>query len=142
MQPVKSGYADVNGIELWHEVYGQGEPLVLIHGGLTTIGEMRAWVEELAKTRQVIAVEMQGHGHTTDTDADLVGVRGGWLVPQGAGRYEPRRRVDGRSRSSSRILGRRAGIQWVNRRRQRSLDGDVTLQSPRPACRPMAARDR
>ena len=41
MEPVSTGYADVNGIKLYHEVHGQGEPLVLIHGGLTTIGEMR-----------------------------------------------------------------------------------------------------
>jgi pimeloyl-ACP methyl ester carboxylesterase len=61
MKPVSSGYADVNGINLYHEIYGQGEPLVLIHGGLTTIGEMQVWLGPLAKTRQVIAVEMQGH---------------------------------------------------------------------------------
>ena len=41
MQPVSSGYADVNGINLYHEIYGQREPLMLIHGGLTAIGEMR-----------------------------------------------------------------------------------------------------
>jgi pimeloyl-ACP methyl ester carboxylesterase len=67
MNPTKSGYADVNGIRLYHEIYGAGEPLVLIHGGLTTIGEMQEWVLTLAKTRQVIAVEMQGHGRTADT---------------------------------------------------------------------------
>jgi pimeloyl-ACP methyl ester carboxylesterase len=71
MKPVGSGYADVNGIKLYHEVYGQGEPLVLIHGGLTTIGEMQDWVEPLAKTRRLIAVEMQGHGHTADTDRPM-----------------------------------------------------------------------
>ncbi len=67
MEPVSSGYADVNGIKLYHEIYGEGEPLVLIHGGLTTIGEMQGWVQPLAKTRRVIAVEMQGHGRTADT---------------------------------------------------------------------------
>ena len=66
MKPVSSGYADVNGITLYHEIYGQGEPLVLIHGGLTTIGEMQVWLGQLTKTRQVIAVEMQGHGRTPD----------------------------------------------------------------------------
>jgi pimeloyl-ACP methyl ester carboxylesterase len=65
---VSSGYADINGIRLYHEIYGQGEPLMLIHGGLTTIGEMAVWVQPLAKTRRVIAVEMQGHGRTADTD--------------------------------------------------------------------------
>jgi pimeloyl-ACP methyl ester carboxylesterase len=70
-KPAKSGYADVNGIKLYHEIYGSGEPLVLIHGGLTTIGELQGWVQPLAKTRQVIAVEMQGHGHTADTDRPM-----------------------------------------------------------------------
>jgi Predicted hydrolases or acyltransferases (alpha/beta hydrolase superfamily) len=71
MEPISSGHADVNGVELHYEIYGQGQPLVLIHGGLTTIGEMGAWIEPLATTRQVIAVEMQGHGHTPDTDRAL-----------------------------------------------------------------------
>lgn len=71
MKLVSSGYADVNGIKLYHEIYGQGEPLVLIHGGLTTIGEMQGWVQPLATTRQVIAVEMQGHGRTADTDRPM-----------------------------------------------------------------------
>ena len=71
MKPLSGGYADVNGIKLYHEIYGRGEPMVLIHGGLTTIGEMQEWVKQLAKTRRVIAVEMQGHGHTADTDRPL-----------------------------------------------------------------------
>ena len=71
MKPVSSGYADVNGINLYHEIYGEGEPLVLIHGGLTTISEMQEWVQPLAQTRQVIAVEMQGHGRTADTDRPM-----------------------------------------------------------------------
>jgi hypothetical protein len=57
MKPMSGGYADVNGIKLYHEIHGPGEPLVLIHGGLTTIGEMQGWVQPLAKTRRVIAVE-------------------------------------------------------------------------------------
>ena len=71
MNPVRAGYADVNGVNLYHEVYGHGEPLVLIHGGLTTIGEMQGWIQPLANHWQVIAVEMQGHGHTADTDRPL-----------------------------------------------------------------------
>ncbi|HEV3206619.1 MAG TPA: alpha/beta hydrolase [Terriglobales bacterium] len=71
MKPVSSGYAEVNGIKLYHEIYGEGETLVLIHGGLTTIGEMQGWVQPLAKTRRVIAVEMQGHGRTADTDKPM-----------------------------------------------------------------------
>jgi pimeloyl-ACP methyl ester carboxylesterase len=71
MKAVSSGYADVNGIKLYHEIYGKSEPVVLIHGGLTTIGEMLGWVQPLAQTRQVIAVEMQGHGRTADTDRPM-----------------------------------------------------------------------
>lgn len=66
-----SGYADVNGIKLYYEIYGQGEPLVLLHGGLMTIGEMSALLEPFAKTRKVIAAELQGHGRTADTGRPL-----------------------------------------------------------------------
>ena len=58
----------MNSIKLYHEVYGQGETLVLIPGRLTTIGEIEKWVQALAKTRQVIAAEMPGHGRPADTD--------------------------------------------------------------------------
>jgi pimeloyl-ACP methyl ester carboxylesterase len=71
LKPVSSGYADVNGIRLYHEIYGQGEPLVLLPGGFMTIGEMSAILQPLAKTRKVIAVELQGHGRTADTDRPL-----------------------------------------------------------------------
>lgn len=71
MTPLSTGYAAVNGSTLYHEIYGQGEPLVLLPGGLTTIGEMQGWVQPLAQRRQVIAVELQGHGHTADTDRPL-----------------------------------------------------------------------
>jgi pimeloyl-ACP methyl ester carboxylesterase len=69
--PISSGYADVNGINLYHEIYGHGEPLVLLHGGLMTIGEMSTPLEYLAKNHKVIAVELQGHGRTADTDRPL-----------------------------------------------------------------------
>jgi pimeloyl-ACP methyl ester carboxylesterase len=71
IKPTSSGYAEVNSIRLYHEIYGQGEPLLLIHGGLTTIDQMQGWVQSLAKTSQVIAVEMQGHGRTADTDRPM-----------------------------------------------------------------------
>lgn len=71
IKPSKSGYADVNGVRLYHEVYGAGEPLVLLPGGLMTIPEMASLVQALAKERQVIAVELQGHGRTADTDRPL-----------------------------------------------------------------------
>lgn len=71
MRPVSSGYADVNGIRLYHETYGAGEPLVLLHGGLMTIPEMAPLVQALADGRRVVAVELQGHGRTADTDRPL-----------------------------------------------------------------------
>jgi pimeloyl-ACP methyl ester carboxylesterase len=71
MKPVSSGYVEIDRFRLYHEIYGEGEPLVIIHGGLTTIGEMQGWVQPLAMTRRVIAAEMQGHGHTADTERPL-----------------------------------------------------------------------
>jgi pimeloyl-ACP methyl ester carboxylesterase len=61
-------YAPVNGLQLYYEVRGSGRPLVLLHGGLMTIGlNFGPLLEPLAAGRQVIAVESQGHGHTADT---------------------------------------------------------------------------
>jgi len=71
LAPVSSGHAEVNGITLYYEIYGQGEPLVLLPGGLMTIGEMSTLLEAFAKTHTVIAVELQGHGRTADTDRPL-----------------------------------------------------------------------
>lgn len=61
------GYAPVNGLKMYYEIYGKGAPLVLIHGGGSTIQTTFGMViHPLAAERQVIAVELQGHGHTTD----------------------------------------------------------------------------
>lgn len=61
---VESGTVSVNGLEMYYEIHGTGEPLVVVHGGLQTIGLMTEFVAELARLRQVIAVELEGHGHT------------------------------------------------------------------------------
>lgn len=69
-KPTKSGYADVNGLKLYYEVYGKGKrkPLVLLHGSYMTIPlNWSKFIPLLAKDRKVIAVEMQGHGRTRDT---------------------------------------------------------------------------
>lgn len=60
-------YASVNGLQLYYETRGSGRPLVLLHGGLLTIDlNFGPLLEPLAASRQVIAVELQGHGHTAD----------------------------------------------------------------------------
>lgn len=68
----KGRYAWVNGGRLYYETHGTGQPLILLHGGLAT-GESTfgAMIPELAKTRQVIAVDLQAHGHTPDFDRPL-----------------------------------------------------------------------
>src|SRR5580693_3007575 len=61
-------YAPVNGLQLYYELRGSGKPLVLLHGGVHTIDlSFGPLLEPLAAGRQVIAVELQGHGHTADT---------------------------------------------------------------------------
>lgn len=66
------GYSEVNGMNMYYEVYGEGKPLVLIHGGgstiQTTFGRV---IPMLAKHRKIIAVELQAHGRTGDRDNDL-----------------------------------------------------------------------
>ena len=72
IKPSNSGYAPVNGIKVYYEVYGEGKPIILLHGAFYTI-EMN-WgqlIPELSKTRKVIAIEMQGHGHTPFSDRKL-----------------------------------------------------------------------
>jgi pimeloyl-ACP methyl ester carboxylesterase len=61
-------YANVNGLDLYYEIRGSGRPLVLLPGGLMTIGlSFGSLLELLAAGRQVIAVELEGHGHTAVT---------------------------------------------------------------------------
>jgi pimeloyl-ACP methyl ester carboxylesterase len=68
----KSGYSDVNGIKMYYEIHGQGKPLVLIHGGGSTIEtSFGNLIPLLEKRRQLICVELQAHGHTGDRNADL-----------------------------------------------------------------------
>ena len=67
-----TGYAPVNGLKMYYEVHGTGEPLVMLHGAFMAIsGDWGKWVNELAKTRKVIAVELQGHGRTGDIKRDI-----------------------------------------------------------------------
>jgi pimeloyl-ACP methyl ester carboxylesterase len=67
-----TGYAPVNGLKMYYEVHGSGDPVVLLHGAFMTItNNWTGWIAELAKTRKVIAVEMQGHGRTADIERDI-----------------------------------------------------------------------
>lgn len=68
---VTGAYAMVNGINLYYETRGEGEPLILLHGGVVGITMFGANPAALATTRKVIAVELQGHGHTADIDRPL-----------------------------------------------------------------------
>lgn len=68
----KNGYSEVNGIKMYYEIYGQGKPIVLIHGGGSTIQtNFEKIIPLLAKNRKVIAVELQAHGRTSDRSNDL-----------------------------------------------------------------------
>ena len=71
-QDSMSGYAAVNGLNMYYEIHGKGSPLVLIHGGGSTIQTTFGRVlDSFAKNHKVIAVEMQAHGHTADIDRPL-----------------------------------------------------------------------
>jgi pimeloyl-ACP methyl ester carboxylesterase len=67
----RTGYAPVNGLKMYYEIHGSGLPIVVLHGAFMTIELMGKLIAELARTRQVIAVEMQAHGHTPDIDRPL-----------------------------------------------------------------------
>ena len=72
IKPSGSGYAPVNGIKVYYEIYGEGRPIVLLHGAFMTIsGNWSELIPELSKTRKVIAIELQGHGHTQYSDRIL-----------------------------------------------------------------------
>ncbi|MET0462285.1 MAG: alpha/beta hydrolase [Chitinophagaceae bacterium] len=72
IKPTASGLIPVNGIKVYYETYGQGKPVILLHGAFMTIdmnwGEL---IPTLSKTRKVIAIELQGHGHTQFSERKL-----------------------------------------------------------------------
>ena len=77
MTASKTGYAPVNGLNLYYEIYGAGEPLVLLHGGAGAIEIFSSIMPDLSRNHQVIAVDLQAHGRTAPTllvfgDADAV----------------------------------------------------------------------
>src|ERR1700716_3190336 len=68
---LKTGYAPVNGLNLYYEIHGTGEPLILLHGGLAAAEIFSEIMPSLSKNRQVIAVDLQAHGRTADIDRPL-----------------------------------------------------------------------
>jgi pimeloyl-ACP methyl ester carboxylesterase len=69
--PTTSGYVPVEGGQVYYATYGEGEPLVLLHGGLMTIESFGPVLELLSESRKVIAVELQGHGRTGPLDREM-----------------------------------------------------------------------
>jgi pimeloyl-ACP methyl ester carboxylesterase len=71
LEPSRSGHVPVNGLDYYYEIYGQGEPLLLLHGGLGSIGMFGPLLPMLAANRQVIAVDLHGHGRTALGDREI-----------------------------------------------------------------------
>jgi len=70
--PAQTGYVPVNGLQMYYEIHGTGQPLVLLHGAFSAIGTSFAQLlPGLTERRQVVAFELQGHGHTADIDRPL-----------------------------------------------------------------------
>ncbi|HEV8636803.1 MAG TPA: alpha/beta fold hydrolase [Chloroflexota bacterium] len=68
---VARGRAPVNGLEMYYEIHGTGRPLVVLHGAFMTIELMGELVPGLARSRRVVALELQGHGRTADVDRPI-----------------------------------------------------------------------
>lgn len=71
IKPVDTGYAAVNGLKMYYEVYGSGKPIVLLHGSYMNIPLNWSHIIPMLKDRKVIVAEMQGHGRTRDIDRAL-----------------------------------------------------------------------
>src|SRR5919201_723152 len=69
--PHKKGYVNANGVTYYYEIHGKGDPLLLLHGGLGNIEMFEPNLPALAKARQVIAVDLYGHGRTALTDRPI-----------------------------------------------------------------------
>jgi len=72
IKPDESGYADINGLKMYYEVYGNGKPILLLHGSFMNIPlNWAQFIPLWAKDRKVIVAEMQGHGRTKDISREL-----------------------------------------------------------------------
>src|SRR5258708_7942004 len=70
-ESIKSGHIEVDGISYYYEIRGQGEPLLLLHGGLGSIHMFAPILPILSEKRQVIGIDLQGHGRTTLGDRPI-----------------------------------------------------------------------
>ncbi len=70
-EAVKSGFAPVNGISMYYAIYGSGDPVLLIHGGLSSSNYWVHQVMVLAKSHKVIVADSRGHGRSTRTDEPM-----------------------------------------------------------------------
>lgn len=69
MEPHKAGYLDINGIRLYHEIYGEGKPLVLVHGGGSSIQQdFKEVINRLHNERMLIGIDLQNHGKSDHRD--------------------------------------------------------------------------
>jgi pimeloyl-ACP methyl ester carboxylesterase len=64
-------YTEVNGMRMYYEVSGEGDPLIVLHGAYMNIPSMGAIIPKLAETHKVYALELQGHGRTNDIDRPI-----------------------------------------------------------------------
>src|SRR5919197_2051643 len=69
--PTKKGYVPANGVNYYYEIHGRGQPLLLLHGGLGSVDMFRPILPQLTKERQVIAVDLHGHGRTALGDRPI-----------------------------------------------------------------------
>lgn len=69
--PTKTGHVPVNGVSYYYEVYGQGEPLLVLHGGLMSSDSFKPILPTLGEGRQVIAIDLHGHGRTALGDRHI-----------------------------------------------------------------------
>jgi pimeloyl-ACP methyl ester carboxylesterase len=70
-QNYTGNYAPINGLSFYYEIHGTGEPLVLLHGAYMSTNAMQPLLSDLARTRQVIALDFQAHGRTADIERPL-----------------------------------------------------------------------
>jgi pimeloyl-ACP methyl ester carboxylesterase len=70
-KPERTGYVEANGVNYYYEIQGRGQPLLLLHGGLGSVDMFRPILPQLTKERQVIAVDLHGHGRTALGDRPI-----------------------------------------------------------------------